>query len=192
MRKMLFHGIAVGLLTVLLVWTIAASDHDGVYYIAKFLSGPGNNSYLWGTNFLIIAGALALGLKTVAWLAIKIDVTVLFIVQMFKLISEHIMIGTWTLRPNGSPNGFPSGHATHAFAMAFLMSYFFPRFWLLWYSVAVGISWSRIEMSAHTPLQVTAGICFGLVIGYGFLHNWLAHSQADKPCAPSVPAKIAA
>lgn len=191
MRKMLIHGITVGLLTVILVWTTVTINSWGVYHIAKYLSGSGNNSYLWGTNLLIIVCAILVRQKSIVWLAVKIDVAVLLVVQTFKMISEHIMLGEWALRPNGSPNGFPSGHATHAFAMAFLMSYFFPRFWVLWYSAAVAISWSRIEMSAHTPLQVTAGICFGLVIGYGFLHNWLAHSQASKPGAP-LPAKIAA
>ena len=191
MRKMTLNGIAVGLLTVILVWTTTRIGSGDFHSLAAFLSGTGNNSYLWGTNLSLIVWAVYLRRQSIAWLALKIDAAVLIVVHSFKILSEHVMLGLWTLRPSGSPDGFPSGHATHAFAMAFLMSYFFPRFWLLWYCVAAGIAWSRIEVSAHTPFQVTAGICFGLAIGYGFVHNWQSHPDPIKH-SKSSPTKLAA
>jgi membrane-associated phospholipid phosphatase len=191
MRKMTLNGIAIGLLTAILVWTTTRIGSGDIHSFAAFLSGTGNNSYLWGTNLLLIGWALYLRRPSIAWLALKIDGAVLLVVHSFKILSENVMLGQWTWRPNGSPDGFPSGHATHAFAMAFLMSYFFPRFWLLWYSLAASIAWSRIEMSAHTPFQVTAGICFGLAIGYGFVHNWRTHPEPIKHCEQS-STKIAA
>ena len=185
MSKMTKQGIAVGLLTAVLVWATTSIGSGNIHDIAEFLSGLGNDSYLWGTNLLLFAWAFRLRLKSIAWLAIKSDVAVLFVVQVPKLISEKIMFGTWTLRPDGSSGGFPSGHATHAFAMAFLLSNFFPRLWVLWYGIAIGITWSRIEMGAHTPFQLIAGTCFGLIIGYQFIHRWLIQPDSIKSCTQS-------
>ncbi len=180
MSKMTMNGLAVGLFTTVFVWTTMTVGDGDIHTVADFLSGAGNDSYLWGTNLLLIAWAFSLRLKCIAWLVLKIDGAVLLIVHIPKLISEQAMIGQWTLRPDGSSGGFPSGHATHAFAMAFLMSYFFPRLWLLWYSMAASIAWSRLEMSAHTPFQLTVGICFGLAISYGFIRNWRGHFDSHK------------
>lgn len=180
MDKMTQKGFVVGLLTAVLVWTTVRIGIGGIHDVADFFSGSGNASYLWGTNLLLMGWALRLRLYSIIGLTLKIDVAVLLIVEGFKLVSENFMLGQWTWRPSGSPTGFPSGHATHAFAMAFLLSYFFPRLWLLWYSVAAAIAWSRIEMSAHTSFQVTAGICFGLAIGYGLIRTWRTHPDFSR------------
>lgn len=93
------------------------------------------------------------------------DAGVWLVVQSIKLIP----FGEWALRPNGVMGGFPSGHTTHAFAMAFALTTLFPRQGWLWYTYAAIIAWSRVEAARHTPLQVTAGVFLGVVIGAIFI-----------------------
>lgn len=64
---------------------------------------------------------------------------------------------------------FPSGHATIAFAMAVVLSKIEPR-WEWWlYSLAVAISFTRIYLGVHYPLDVLAGVLLGSGIGFASL-----------------------
>ena len=69
-------------------------------------------------------------------------------------------------RPQGDPTGFPSGHTTFAFALAWLLTRTYPRLAPLWYGVAVGIGWSRVEGNAHFPYQGLWGAALGTGIGW--------------------------
>lgn len=192
MSNMTKNGIAAGLVTAVLVCIITRVGQGNIHDMAFFLSGSGNDGFLLGTNLLLIVWALCGGFIKLIWKILQLNVAVFVIVHIPKLISQYVVLGDWTLRPIGGADGFPSGHATHAFAMAFLLSHFFPRFWLLWYTLAGSIVWSRIEMGAHTPFQLIAGICFGLAIGYGFVHNGMARPSGllKAKSGTGLPVKI--
>jgi len=90
---------------------------------------------------------------------------------------EGLKRATHLPRPDGDPTGFPSGHTTFAFALAWLLTQTHPRLAPLWYGVALGIGWSRVEGNAHFPYQVLSGAVFGTLVGWG-VSRFLA---APKP-----------
>lgn len=60
---------------------------------------------------------------------------------------------------------FPSGHATTAWAMAVILARKEPR-WKVWlYGLAALISFSRIYLGVHYPLDVIAGAALGWTLG---------------------------
>ncbi len=83
------------------------------------------------------------------------------------LCVEVLKRATHLPRPDGDPTGFPSGHTTFSFAIAWLLTRTHPRLAPLWYAVAVGIGWSRVEGDAHFPYQVLCGAILGTLIGWG-------------------------
>ena len=64
---------------------------------------------------------------------------------------------------------FPSGHATIAWAMAVVLARKEPRLKWLFYGLAFLISFSRIFLGKHFPLDVIAGGVLGVGIGYASL-----------------------
>lgn len=64
---------------------------------------------------------------------------------------------------------FPSGHATIAFAMAVVLSKIEPKWKWLFYSLAISISFTRIYLGVHYPLDVIAGALLGSGIGFASL-----------------------
>ncbi len=61
---------------------------------------------------------------------------------------------------------FPSGHATIAFAMAAVLSSVEPK-WKWWfYGLALAISFTRVYLGVHYPLDVVAGALLGWGIGW--------------------------
>jgi len=58
---------------------------------------------------------------------------------------------------------FPSGHATTSFACAATLARYVPRrTGIAFYVLAALISWSRVYVGAHYPLDVVAGAMLGL------------------------------
>ncbi|MCX7725629.1 MAG: phosphatase PAP2 family protein [Chitinispirillaceae bacterium] len=60
---------------------------------------------------------------------------------------------------------FPSSHAVNLFATAVVLSGFFKRYKWLFFSIALLISFSRIYVGVHYPLDIIGGIFFGFLIG---------------------------
>ncbi len=82
-------------------------------------------------------------------------------------------------------NSFPSGHTTAAFAVFFGLSLFLPsapaRF--LSFLLAAGVAWSRIHLSQHFLMDVSAGAVVGMT-GAGVAYWWIARydrSWLDQP-----------
>ena len=72
-----------------------------------------------------------------------------------------ILVGSTT----NDSYSFPSGHATIAFAMAVVLSRKEPKWWWIFYVLAVLISLSRIFLGKHYPLDVIVGGLLGWSIG---------------------------
>ncbi|HUY69414.1 MAG TPA: phosphatase PAP2 family protein [Candidatus Tyrphobacter sp.] len=67
-------------------------------------------------------------------------------------------------------NGFPSDHALLAFALMALVYLFDSKLGIILGLLGIVISWSRIYVGLHSPLDVSAG--FGLSV-LGFLTTYL-------------------
>jgi undecaprenyl-diphosphatase len=59
---------------------------------------------------------------------------------------------------------FPSGHAATSFAGATLLAVLVPRFALPIYALAAAISWSRVYVGVHFPLDVLGGALLGAAL----------------------------
>lgn len=73
---------------------------------------------------------------------------------------------------------FPSSHAAISWALAAILSFYAPRFRWGWFVLAAIISFTRIYLGVHFPLDVVAGA----IIGYGmgiFALQW-AYASHDK------------
>lgn len=62
--------------------------------------------------------------------------------------------------------GFVSSHAANVFCAAFILGYFEPRWRKAVYFIATLVSFSRIALGDHFPLDVIGGTLLGLAIGY--------------------------
>lgn len=75
--------------------------------------------------------------------------------------------------------GFTSAHASNHFAVALLLGLIFKsKFkWMLFVLLiwAAFISYSRIYLGVHFPLDVICGAAMGLLLGFGFykLYGWI-------------------
>jgi undecaprenyl-diphosphatase len=61
---------------------------------------------------------------------------------------------------------FPSTHTTLAFAMAYILSREEPKLRRWFYTLAICISFSRIYLGVHYPVDVVCGAILGTVIGW--------------------------
>jgi len=62
---------------------------------------------------------------------------------------------------------FPSGHACFAFFIATLVFIKNRRLGLLFYFLAVLVSWGRVLANVHYPIDVVGGAALGVGIGVG-------------------------
>ncbi len=62
-------------------------------------------------------------------------------------------------------SSFPSEHTAFVFMLTSILSNYYPKYRILFYSLATWIGFERIEDSAHFPSDVLAGALLGLIIG---------------------------
>jgi membrane-associated phospholipid phosphatase len=62
-------------------------------------------------------------------------------------------------------DSFPSGHTTVIFCLAYIISRYFPRYKVIFYSLALIAGLDRVEDISHFPSDVLSGAIIGLFIG---------------------------
>jgi hypothetical protein len=73
---------------------------------------------------------------------------------------------------------FPSGDASLAFAMAMSLTLVLPRFWPIWWTLAIIVGLERIAENAHYPSDVAAGAALG--IGVALIANWFVRTLCQR------------
>ncbi|OGC82953.1 MAG: hypothetical protein A2W07_01505 [candidate division Zixibacteria bacterium RBG_16_43_9] len=60
---------------------------------------------------------------------------------------------------------FPSSHAANIFAAGSILTFLYRRAWFIWLAIAVTVSFSRIYVGVHYPLDVVGGAFYGILLG---------------------------
>jgi len=60
---------------------------------------------------------------------------------------------------------FPSSHAANIFAAGSILTFFYRRAWFVWLAIAASVSFSRIYVGVHYPLDVAGGAFYGILLG---------------------------
>lgn len=125
-----------------------------------------------------------LGLLLLVWLVIfilgggkgrRVAIVVLLVVLIGDLISGLLkdifqrirpcdaLTGVRLLVGCGDSYSFPSNHAMNVFGGAIYLSYAYPRYLALFIFVAGLVSYSRVYLGVHYPLDVIGGGVFGVL-----------------------------
>jgi len=124
--------------------------------------------------FLIILAMLIFGRKKE-----RIAAVLVLIVLAVADSSVNLLLKSWIgrVRPcNVFPHvhllagcshsgSFPSSHAANIFAAGTILTFFYRRVWLIWLAIAVTVSFSRIYVGVHYPLDVLGGAAYGILLG---------------------------
>lgn len=140
------------------------------------LSGVGTAGIIW---FLLAVWLFVREEKKDHWFFAPLlsagAVSWLFVEQILKPLiarprpAEYVGAIILEAASNGSFS-FPSGHATIAWALAPILAEKEPRWRWGLYALAFLISFSRIYIGKHFPLDVAVGGLLGWIIGKGALH----------------------
>ena len=94
-------------------------------------------------------------------------------------------MGAWIFSPHLTDASFPSGHATIAWAMAIVLSRYEPRLRWWFYLLALSISFSRIYLGVHYPLDIVGGA----FLGWGIARISLSFVPVKRGIPSHSPAK---
>jgi undecaprenyl-diphosphatase len=72
---------------------------------------------------------------------------------------------------------FPSSHATNLFSSSFLFSYFYRRWTIVFLMIALLVSYSRIYVGVHYPLDILGGMVLGGLVSLVVL---IAYRKLEK------------
>lgn len=158
----LFHRINA-------VWTCRALD--GFF---PWLTDLNRSPWFWvclaGIAAAWIAAERRRAVVTVPGLALTIGLSDLFCARLLKphvrrLRPEFILKGVILRAGTHSSYGFPSNHASNLFAAAAFVSLLYPRWTAPMFVLAVLVSYSRVYVGAHFPLDVAGGAVVGAAFG---------------------------
>ncbi|MBL7159206.1 phosphatase PAP2 family protein [Candidatus Microgenomates bacterium] len=140
-----------------------------------FFSKIGNGAMIW-----LILGLLLVFLKkkknlqsmiTFLWplflsLALSYILVSLFLKPVVgRMRPNFVLSGSRILGSVLDDFSFPSGHAASSFAAAFVLGKIKKQARLFFYLLALLISFSRIYIGVHYPLDVLVGVILGVIIG---------------------------
>ena len=85
---------------------------------------------------------------------------------------SHALEDARVLTQKGGRQSFPSNHAANITAAMVMLAFFFPVYRYGWYYLAALVSFSRIYVGVHYPLDVLAGILVGIVVSRLWIRVW--------------------
>jgi len=140
-----------------------------------------DKSHFIGMGVIIIVIVLVRGKKKDIRTLILVAITVLlsdYVAVVFKEIFArirpcHVLTEVRLLVGCGGSYSFPSGHATNIFSSMVLLSLRYKKYMPFFLAVAVAVSYSRVYVGVHYPLDVLGGAVLGTSVA--FIFNW-----ADK------------
>lgn len=138
--------------------------------IALVLSGCGNAWIFWALFFFLM---LLWIWKKQYWFPLLFGTTIgityvfseVFLKNIIRRMRPSMVLDAVMVHMSPLDYSFPSTHAAVAFAVAVLLSEKRPNMRVLFFTLAVLVSFSRIYIGAHYPLDVVAGCLLGYGIG---------------------------
>ena len=156
--------------------------------LAQFFSGLGNAGLVW---FAMGLWLIAKEEKRSHWLFMRLLttggmawITQLVLKELFRRPRPGVDIGAISVGVELADFAFPSGHAMMAWAMATILAAKEPRWRWVFFALATLISFSRIYLGKHYPLDVLAGGLIGW--GIGIIGIWLNSTRGNFAQPPRI------
>ncbi len=154
---------------------VTDTDHYDGRLLARHLSGDYYQAYIALSILALFVLAWRRRENKILLWSIEMILLSLLVTNALKYAvplgrPPHMKAGIIQIHSGYSP-GFPSAHTTFAFGLAWLMLELRPALAPLWFALAVGIGWSRVELFSHYPYQVLCGAILGAMLGY-----WITHT----------------
>lgn len=156
---------------------IRQPDNEQLTRVAGFLSSFGDVIWAVLLAAILFAQGVAFGCprwRQIAWACLLAVLASTVIVNLFRPTLGRARPYTNLPGDFHGPtleskyHGFPSGHATSAFAPAAAVAAASPIVGVPCLLFAGGVSWSRMQLNRHRPLDVMTGAALGTLIGLCF------------------------
>lgn len=141
------------------------------FLIFTFLGDP---KFIW---FLFVIGFFLFRHKKIGWIFLEVALAMGIAVILNEFILKNIflrprpfetLLNISSLDPWATGFSFPSSHAIVAFSLATVIAIGFKKkiTYLLFLIYALMVSYSRIYLGVHFPLDVVAGAFIGIISGW--------------------------